>query len=42
MSNEERLKVLEYLKNCYHNLDIGKKKKMREDLKNRCHSIKVN
>ena len=41
MTDEERLKVLEYWKEWYHQLDLERKRKMREYSKNR-YSIRVN
>ena len=41
MSHEERLKVLAYRREWYHKLDLEKKNKLREDSKNRYHSVKV-
>ena len=41
MTDEERLKVLEYRKEWYHKLDLERKRKMSEYSKNR-YSIRVN
>ena len=41
MTHEERLKVLAYWREWYHKLDLEKKNNMREDSKNRYHSVKV-
>ena len=41
MTHAERLKVLAYRREWFHELDLEKKNKMREDSKNRYHSVKV-
>ena len=42
MTNEERLKVLEYRREWYHKLDLERKRKIREYSKTASHSIEVN
>ena len=42
MTNEERLKVLEYRREWYHKLDLERKRKIREYSKTTSHSIEVN
>ena len=42
MTNEERLKVLEYRREWYHKLDLERKRKIREYSKATSHSIEVN
>ena len=42
MTNEGRLKVLEYRKNWYHKLDLERKRKIREYSKTISHPIEVN